>query len=312
MVTSIIFVSCTDTPTITEPAQTTQSDVKIFKQLSDFDKLQINTEGDDKLKLDLQEADGYKNSIKNLNKGNSPDNLASVECVSYPFRFSYNGYQTTYQDLSLSPQFYDYYWYGYYWAPVTITLPETAESASVVVYDYGYYYNYYGSVFAAYDENGNYLTSVSSNHYGWGTISLTAPVGTKIKSLVLYNKHYTNNYHYWYDLNVCYSSCDAPSASVNASQTEIWPPNNKEVDVTFSGILLNECEDGTYTLVDEYGEYSYSGTISNGTFDIPLTLKASRLGKDKDGRTYTFTVVTSNDSGSATESVDVIVPHDKR
>ncbi|MFC2083578.1 hypothetical protein ACFLS9_00830 [Bacteroidota bacterium] len=109
----------------------------------------------------------------------------------------------------------------------------------------------------------------------------------------------------------CTNVCFAPSVTLEASHTEIWPPNNKEVGVTFSGFLVNDCGNAEYELVDEYGEYTYSGTIEPGDYEVTLNLVASREGKDKDGRNYTFTVTTSNDNGSATESVNVVVPHDK-
>ncbi len=80
------------------------------------------------------------------------------------------------------------------------------------------------------------------------------------------------------------------------------------VNVTFT-VLSGSA---TYTLVDEYGIYTSSGTLS-ATYSISLMLQASRLGQDKDGRSYTFTATATNGCGVSTTGTAVsIVPHDQR
>jgi hypothetical protein len=69
----------------------------------------------------------------------------------------------------------------------------------------------------------------------------------------------------------------------------------------------------SYQFTDEYGEFSYSGSLSDGSFGIPLSLRASRDGSDLDGRVYTFTVTATNGGGSSvSNSATSIVPHDQR
>ena len=134
-----------------------------------------------------------------------------------------------------------------------------------------------------------------------------------------------------------------PTVVVSASQSEIWPPNGKTVDIIFtvsiaSDSALNGAE---WTFNDEYGELSTSGTIKTKTPDpskkkeaqkaekggkgeddgsdqaetievtITLSLVAARDGNDADGRLYTFSANASNDAGSGSDSVTVTVPHDQ-
>ena len=69
----------------------------------------------------------------------------------------------------------------------------------------------------------------------------------------------------------------------------------------------------SYQLTDDYGEFSYSGSLSDGPFGIPLSLRASRDGNDLDGRVYAFTVTATNGGGtSVSNSATSIVPHDQR
>lgn len=105
-------------------------------------------------------------------------------------------------------------------------------------------------------------------------------------------------------------SDNGPTVTLTASDTILWPPNKKWKSVTFSG-TLSDYTVATYTLTDEYGKISYVGTLTGATFSVPLNLKAERKGKDKDGRTYTFTV-TAVGSLTVSASVDVVVPHDKK
>jgi hypothetical protein len=72
----------------------------------------------------------------------------------------------------------------------------------------------------------------------------------------------------------------------------------------------------TYTMIDEYGEFASSGTItlqSSGGFSFNLSLKAWRDGTDLDGRTYTIIVTAVDNVGNESKrTVRVTVPHDTR
>ena len=99
----------------------------------------------------------------------------------------------------------------------------------------------------------------------------------------------------------------------------LWPPNGKTTRVTFSG-ATTDAGSGigvvTYTLTDEYGEHSASGTVTPGTsgaFSVSFDLTASRLGSDFDGRSYSMSVTSMDTVGNeTTRSVKVSVPHDRR
>ena len=68
----------------------------------------------------------------------------------------------------------------------------------------------------------------------------------------------------------------------------------------------------SYQLVDEYGEFSYSGSLI-GSYSIPLSLRATRLGTDMDGRFYTFTITATNGGGTSVNATAISnVPHDQR
>ncbi|MEW6061888.1 MAG: hypothetical protein AB1600_08105 [Bacteroidota bacterium] len=112
-----------------------------------------------------------------------------------------------------------------------------------------------------------------------------------------------------YEPKILSPSDNGPTVTVTASDTLLWPPNKKWKTVTFSG-TLSDYTSATYTLTDEYGKISYTGTLSGTTYSVSLQLKAERKGKDKDGRTYTFTV-TAVGSLTVSKSINVIVPHDK-
>ena len=139
----------------------------------------------------------------------------------------------------------------------------------------------------------------------------TAPAGLYLSAVRLDNGDDSFTFDN-FQLCTLSDECPAPEVTLEASILEIWPANNKEREVVFSGSVINECGTTNYELTDEYGEYSYTGEIVPGGFSIPLNLMATRTGKDKDGRKYSFTVTSENNSGTVLKSVDLIVPHDRR
>jgi hypothetical protein len=69
-----------------------------------------------------------------------------------------------------------------------------------------------------------------------------------------------------------------PALTLNEpNPSKLWPPNGEMVTVSFSGNV----QDGTgldtlsYTMIDEYGEYASSGTLSGG-FPFELSLESDR------------------------------------
>lgn len=70
-----------------------------------------------------------------------------------------------------------------------------------------------------------------------------------------------------------------------------------------------------YSLKDEYGQLDNNGKLeldSMGNFSIALPVKASRLGQDKDGRTYTVTLFATNEAGrSKSGNFEISVKHDQ-
>lgn len=251
----------------------------------------------------------------------------SNDCVFYPLQYKefWNEEYTSFQDsvsgrdleISFTNNAPNYFYFNSYHfiirrhvEEVFITLPQQASEVSIL----GYSFRRELPTLNAYDKDMNLLFSTQAENiyqYGFQTLTINDESG-RIKSIGLANSH--NRFRsIWSNLTVCYTSlCTEPTVSAEADITELWPANNKEVEIVFSGTLTNECENGTYALIDEYGEYSYSGEIVNGDYSIALNLMASRNGNDKDGRKYTFTVTTANESGDASDAVDVFVSHDQR
>jgi hypothetical protein len=113
----------------------------------------------------------------------------------------------------------------------------------------------------------------------------------------------------------------APNVVVSANPSQIWPPNGKPVVVTVSGTITDtgtgvNFDTVSYNVADEYAAVQPAGQFtlnSDGTFSFTVTLTARRNGADRDGRTYTITVLAAdaaNVVGGGTATVTV--PHDRR
>jgi hypothetical protein len=112
----------------------------------------------------------------------------------------------------------------------------------------------------------------------------------------------------------------APTITISASPTTLWPPNGKTVPVTVSGTIVDtdsgvNPSTAAYSVADEYGEVQPSGPITlgaGGTYSFAIPLQASRSGTDKNGRTYTITVSAKDNAGNlGSTSTVVAVPHDQ-
>ena len=92
------------------------------------------------------------------------------------------------------------------------------------------------------------------------------------------------------------------------------------VPVTISGAITDGTSgvnqgSATFAVVDEYGSVQPSGSVrvqTNGIYSFTLSLQASRLGTDSDGRLYTVVVKAQDNAGNqGTSSTTVVVPHDQ-
>jgi hypothetical protein len=109
-----------------------------------------------------------------------------------------------------------------------------------------------------------------------------------------------------------------PVVTLSATPKILWPPNAKMVPVTVSGTITDigsgvNVNSATYIVKDEYGKVQPKGTIilgSEGAYSFDISLQASRLRSDLDGRRYTVTVQTKDNAGNVgSKTCPVIVPH---
>ena len=123
-------------------------------------------------------------------------------------------------------------------------------------------------------------------------------------------------------VDVAGGCAESPEVDILGVEPQVlWPPNNKTVELTVFGSVTfgDGCESGEvlYTVDDEYGEFSGSGTLdldAEGSFTSTIDLEASRRGSDKDGREYEISVSATDKEGNETVSDPkiVTVPHDMR
>ena len=116
-------------------------------------------------------------------------------------------------------------------------------------------------------------------------------------------------------LNVCDEI--APTLSVSASTTELWPANHKYVTVTFDVTASDNFDTSpTVTLLsvtsDEPDEGLGDGDTEDDIVildDFTIDLRAERSGNGDDGRTYTVTYLVEDACGNqATASIQIFVP----
>jgi hypothetical protein len=111
-----------------------------------------------------------------------------------------------------------------------------------------------------------------------------------------------------------------PVVNVSASPSRLWPPNGQMVPVTVFGSIADSLSgvdpsSATFAVVDEYGLIQPSGPVtvgSGGSYSFTVSLQASRLDTDTDGRQYTITVRASDLAGNRGSAATVVtVPHDQ-
>jgi hypothetical protein len=111
-----------------------------------------------------------------------------------------------------------------------------------------------------------------------------------------------------------------PELEIRATSAVLWPPNHKMVPVTLEVAASDNCDRRptcgiTSVTSNEPVDGTGDGDLSPDwemISNLKVKLRAERSGEGS-GRIYTILVTCSDAAGnSASESVDVIVPHDKR
>ena len=112
-----------------------------------------------------------------------------------------------------------------------------------------------------------------------------------------------------------------PAITLTATPTVLWPPTERMVRVrifgriaeTGSGLREGSLE---YAVTDEYRLVQPRGHFTvnaDGTYSFAILLRASREGRDKDGRRYIIRVSASDKAGNRGAAWQtVIVPHDTK
>ena len=101
------------------------------------------------------------------------------------------------------------------------------------------------------------------------------------------------------------------TSDATPSKTEIWPPNNKMIDITVEGVSDPDGDDVTITITAITDDEGSDPDDIGGTGTSTAQVRATRDGNG-DGRVYTISFVASDGKGGEAEgSVQVTVPHDQ-
>jgi hypothetical protein len=111
----------------------------------------------------------------------------------------------------------------------------------------------------------------------------------------------------------------APTLTLSADPSEIWPPDGRTVNVTLSGQgadAVSGLAGVTYVVTDEYGAplsvpaRTLSG--ASASWADSLGVEAQRNGGDTDGRLYRVTATLTDVAGNVTTATaDIVVLHDR-
>jgi uncharacterized lipoprotein YddW (UPF0748 family) len=112
----------------------------------------------------------------------------------------------------------------------------------------------------------------------------------------------------------------APTVSLSADPSVIWPPNGKTVLVTINGgggDAVSGLAEVSYVVIDEYGlPLGIPSRLlkgSSATWADQLAVEARRRGYDSDGRVYQVMATLVDAAGNtATATAIILVPHDRR
>ena len=112
----------------------------------------------------------------------------------------------------------------------------------------------------------------------------------------------------------------APSLTLSATPSVIWPITGEMVDVRIDGSgsdSVSGLASVSYVVTDEYGSpltlplRSLSGSSTN--WNETLAVEARREGTDLNGRLYVVTATLTDTAGNTTTiSTNILVPHDQR
>ncbi|MBC8191103.1 MAG: T9SS type A sorting domain-containing protein [FCB group bacterium] len=283
----------------------TQEALMIFDHISEYSDIQVFERP--KSTADFGEAQQVMGT-PNLNDGGSDELLSNSVTQFYDFRNYWSGYYYSEGDVSFSPYMYSNWSYSYNWQPTTFSLPEPATSITMNVYDYLYYYNYYGAILIAYDESGSYLGQVSSNHYGWNNVTYNAPAGTKIGYFVLQHKYYSNYSWYLQYMWITYENNQDPVAEAGADQSFDCVITSQDVVLDGSGSSDPDLDALTYSWSGAFGTASgVNPTVSlgGGSHTITLTVDDGNGGLASDD--LTVTVVLDTDAPELEAPADLMV-----
>ena len=115
-------------------------------------------------------------------------------------------------------------------------------------------------------------------------------------------------------------STTPPVITLSATPKLLWPPNGNLVPVKISGKITDagsgvNVNSASYAVKDEYGKVQPHGAIvlgSGGAYFFSVSLQASRLGTDLNGRRYTVTIQAKDNAGNTgSNTIAVTVPHDR-
>jgi hypothetical protein len=108
--------------------------------------------------------------------------------------------------------------------------------------------------------------------------------------------------------------------NLSASPNVLWPPNHKMVAVTLSVTAFDNCDHAPHSKIVSVSSNEPVNGIGDGDSapdweiagDLTVNLRAERSGTGS-GRVYTVTVICTDAYGnSSTETISIIVPHDKK
>ena len=115
-----------------------------------------------------------------------------------------------------------------------------------------------------------------------------------------------------------YDGCpddNPPTLTLTTNPTELWPPNDKPVDVTITGSVtddLSGIDESSLRLIVNNEEKEFI-IDDYGNFNIVTSLIAKRSGQEKQGYEYKIELSAEDNFGNAaTGSFTVSVPHDQR
>jgi len=255
-----------------------EAEIEVFQHISEYTTAVIKEVHGDATEKTHTFPDGTKATTNPEYTFVPEDGVRGVNSTTTVFHnFQYRPEQYTYSDqgVTFSPGLYGPgYYYRYQWQPTVMTFPQPAVSVTINVYDYGYYYYYYyyGARLIAYDENGNYMGQITSNHWYWGNMTYTAPAGQKIGYIVMQNKYYTNYSWYTQYMWVTYENNQPPVAIAQDITTNTVA--NCQADVTAAQI-----DNGSYDPDGDALTYSVSptGPYALGSTSVTLTVSDGEL-----------------------------------